>query len=110
MPDIHLGRFGILTVGGHYKPGDQPPSGYMDWHEWAAVQHKAGLKQKRCGRCMLWRYPQELSGQEDVSYARTGRGAKKGGGRKVRVVSPICKECAEAGLPGSAAEGKLSGG
>ena len=40
-----------------YKPGDQAPSGYLAWHEWAEVQHKAGLRQKQCGRCGLWRYP-----------------------------------------------------
>lgn len=94
MPDIHLGRFGILSVVGQYKPGDPPPTGYNDWHEWAEVQHKAGLRQKLCGRCSLWCYPQELSDLEDVSYARTGRGAKRGGGREVKVVSPVCKKCA----------------
>ena len=66
----------------------------MDFHEWAAVQHKAGLRQKQCARCSLWRYPQEWSELKEVSYARTGRGANRGGGRKVKVVSPVCKECA----------------
>ena len=34
-----------------YKPGDQAPEGYLAWHEWAEVQHKAGLRQKQCGQC-----------------------------------------------------------
>lgn len=34
-----------------YKPGDQAPDGYLARHEWAEVQHKAGLRQKQCGRC-----------------------------------------------------------
>ena len=41
-----------------YKPGDQAPEGYLAWHEWAEVQHKAGLRQKQCGRCGLWRQSQ----------------------------------------------------
>ena len=44
-----------------YKPGDPEPDGYLAWHEWAAAQHKAGLRQRQCGRCGLWNYPQELS-------------------------------------------------
>lgn len=24
-----------------YKPGDLPPTGYLEWHEWAEVQRKA---------------------------------------------------------------------
>jgi len=42
---------GILCVQPGFKPGDQAPSGYLAWHEWAEVQHKAGLRQKQCGRC-----------------------------------------------------------
>jgi hypothetical protein len=45
-----------------YKPGDPPPDGYLNWHAWAEVQDKAGLRQKRCSRCGLWKFPQELSG------------------------------------------------
>ena len=43
-----------------YKPGDQPPEGYLAWCEWAEVQRKAGVKQKKCVVCGLWRTPQEL--------------------------------------------------
>lgn len=44
-----------------YKPGDLPPEGYLQWHEWAEVQRKAGIKQVQCPTCSLWRTPQELS-------------------------------------------------
>ncbi len=40
------GFVAMLDVGGEYKPGDPPPDGYCDWHEWADVQAKAGLKYK----------------------------------------------------------------
>lgn len=42
-----------------FKPGDPPPDGYLQWHEWARVQHKNGLKQRKCRVCGLWRFPQE---------------------------------------------------
>lgn len=48
-----------------WKPGDQPPSGYLAWHAWAEVQERAGLQSKQCVRCELWRYPQEMSKQKD---------------------------------------------
>jgi hypothetical protein len=48
-----------------YNHGDPPPDGYLAWHEWAAVQHKAGLRQRQCCRCGLWNYPQELSADTD---------------------------------------------
>ena len=37
-----------------------PPSGYREWHEWAEVQYNAGLRQKRCFVCKLWKFPQEM--------------------------------------------------
>jgi hypothetical protein len=52
--------FRILAMP-HYKPGDLPPRGYLQWHEWAEVQRKAGIKQKECPTCGLWQTPQELS-------------------------------------------------
>ena len=48
-----------LDDAGTYKPGDQPPTGYMQWHEWARRQHNAGLRQRVCPRCSKWAYPQE---------------------------------------------------
>lgn len=39
--------------------GTQPPKGYLPWHHWAEVQQKAGLRQRQCPVCNLWRFPQE---------------------------------------------------
>lgn len=70
-----------------YKPGDLPPEGYLAWHEWAEVQHKAGLRQKECGRCGKWKYPQELSGQIDRHEAKSRKGP-------VTVEAAVCLKCA----------------
>lgn len=79
---------GVLTVAGTYKPGDPPPNGYLEWHEWAEVQHKAGLRQVMCGRCGKWRYPQELSGGMDEHEAKSRRG------RGVAQRCAVCVDCA----------------
>lgn len=78
-----------LLVQSTYKPGDLPPEGYLAWHEWAEVQRKAGIKQVQCGRCALWRTPQELSTIVDKHPARTSRGAL------LHLTSPVCTKCAE---------------
>lgn len=44
-----------------YKKGDPAPTGYIAWHAWADVQHRAGLRQKQCARCLLWYFPQEAA-------------------------------------------------
>lgn len=92
MPTVRIpGLRAIMHVAGDYKPGDPPPPrhAYLDWHEWAEVQHRAGLRQSMCCDCSRWFYPQELSTQE-VSYeARTGRG------KQVRLSAFRCLECAE---------------
>ena len=81
-------RLACLLVQEDYKPGDPAPEGYLAWHEWAEAQHKAGLRQKQCGKCGLWRYPQELS-EEFVKWdAATSRG------RKVKQMAPVCLKCA----------------
>ena len=57
------GRVAFITYQLDWKPGDLPPtdkSDYLGWHEWAEVQHKAGLRQRRCWKCGLWRFPQEV--------------------------------------------------
>jgi len=92
MPTVKIGRRDRLTFAGDYKPGDPPPSGYFDWHSWADVQHKAGLRQVTCGMCGLWRFPQELTGKEIVSHP-----FKKVRGKRVvvEIRSPICKKCAD---------------
>lgn len=73
-----------------YKPGDQAPEGYLEWHEWAEVQHKAGLRQKQCGRCGLWRYPQQLSAEVDRAEMVMTRKRKS---RRVTVETPVCNDC-----------------
>jgi len=45
-----------------YHKGDPAPEGYLAWHAWAEVQHRAGLRQRRCGRCGLYCFPQEMTG------------------------------------------------
>lgn len=66
-----------------FKPGDPPPSGYLDWHEWARVQHKAGLRQKQCRECGLWRYPQETC-CGDCEAARSAPGGRHPASRCLR--------------------------
>ena len=103
MPDItfRLGknrRISFLSFVGTYKPGDLPPIGYNDWHEWARVQEKAGLRQVRCGHCSLWRYPQEIARteQHETILYRTKRDAmSQRNGLKRVVLMPICLKCAE---------------
>lgn len=86
MPDVRIPG-GILTVAGDYQPGDQAPAGYLDWHEWADVQHKAGLRQVECGRCGMWRYPQELSGKTGETTGTDRKGCKHA------VVFALCLKC-----------------
>lgn len=78
---------GIVCTTPDFKPGDQPPEGYLAWHEWAEVQRKAGIKQVECGRCGRWKTPQELSDQIDLHEAKTRRGP-------VTVETPVCNKCA----------------
>lgn len=86
MPAIKIDG-GIMDVGQESKPGDQAQGGYLAWHEWAEVQHKAGLRQKECGRCGKWKYPQELSAKIDRSEVQSRKGP-------VVIESPVCNECA----------------
>lgn len=78
----------IVCITDAYLPGDPAPEGYLAWHEWAEVQHKSGLRQKECGRCGKWRYPQELSDQHD----RTQMQSRKG---PVTLMTPVCVTCAD---------------
>lgn len=91
MPDVLLklgaGMTAIMTVGDDYKPGDQAPEGYIAWHEWAEVQHKAGLKQKQCCLCGLWCYPQQLSDETVEMKAKTSRG------ETVIETGAVCNKC-----------------
>ena len=65
-----------------YKPGDQAPEGYLAWHEWAEVQHKAGLR----------RYPQELSALVDSTEVT---GLRKRQPFLRTLETPVCNDCAE---------------
>lgn len=58
----------------------------MAWHEWAEVQRKAGIKQVQCGRCGLWKTPQELSDQNDRCEMQSRKGP-------VIIVTPVCNKC-----------------
>ncbi len=95
MPGVNFnlgGRVCHIDFAGEYKPGDARPDGYLDWYEWSEVQAKAGLKQKQCGRCGLWQWPQELSDVIDTSrpfYFEKGK-------KKYKVVrEPVCLKCVE---------------
>ena len=89
---------GIICTTPDFKPGDQAPEGYLAWHEWAEVQYKAGLRQKECGRCGKWKYPQELSDQIDRHEAKSRKGP-------VIVETAVCLKCIapNAGINGPSA-------
>lgn len=72
---FHLGHIDMV---GDYKPGDPRPEGYMDWHEWARVQTKAGLRQVRCGVCSKWKFPQELSAHPEGAVCLECHGERTG--------------------------------
>jgi hypothetical protein len=72
-----------------YKPGDMPPDGYLEWHELAEVQWKAGIRQQACGRCGQWKTPQELSKLVDRREAKSRK-------RHVIIETPVCLKCASA--------------
>lgn len=96
MPTVSIkGLFGskrpaFITFGGAWKPGDQPPQGYLDWHEWAGVQHKSGLRQVECGNCARWKYPQELSPRIVETKAFKDKAITK----PVTIRKPMCNVCA----------------
>ena len=90
MPDIRVklgGRTAFLSVVGEYAPGDPPPAGYLDRQEWARIQYKAGLRQDECGRCLRWKFPQELSAKILKTPARTRSGLL------TYLASRLCLEC-----------------
>lgn len=78
---------GIIDATPPFKPNDPAPEGYIAWHDWAEVQIKAGLRQKQCAFCSLWKFPQELSETVLKSKLQTSRG------KTVEVESPVCKDC-----------------
>lgn len=50
---IHIGIIPFFLV------GDPSPQGYSEWHEWAEIQYKGGLRQTLCPVCARWFFPQE---------------------------------------------------
>lgn len=89
MVDIRIPN-GILTVVSNYKAGDLPPEGYLEWHEWAEVQRRSGIKQVTCGKCGVWNTPQELSDSTRISRGFTITNA----GRVYHEETlPICTKC-----------------
>ena len=80
-------RIACILEQATYKAGDPAPEGYLAWHEWAEAQHKAGLRQKQCGRCGLWRFPQQLSGEQVLWRGFTSRG------KAVERMEPLCTTC-----------------
>ena len=70
-----------------YKPGDPAPEGYLAWHEWADTQHKAGLRQRHCGRCGRWQFPQELSDKRDQHVLQSRAGP-------ATLTTLVCNDCA----------------
>ncbi len=65
-----------LLITPTFKVGDPAPSGYLEWHEWAAVQSKAGLRQVFCGTCAKWVFPFEC-GHPNRYTARQWSAEKK---------------------------------
>jgi len=53
------------------------------------VQRKAGIKQVQCGKCGLWKTPQELSGETIQWTARSRKGP-------VVQAAPVCRKCVTA--------------
>lgn len=92
MADIRLRDGTILTVAPDYKPGDREPigAGYLDWHEWAEVQHQAGLRQVECVDCGKWWYPQDLHPDTVIVPALTRRG------KPTQIECRRCMRCADA--------------
>lgn len=58
-----MGKRDIVDIIPEFKPGDAMPEGYIAFQDWAAVQHRAGLRQVRrtCGK---FHFPQEVCSHE----------------------------------------------
>ena len=84
-------RLACILVSPGFRPGDPPPSGYLQRQEWADVQHKAGLRQEVCSSCCRYKFPQELSETVVNSKAKVIRG---GAVHEVTVNERLCLSCA----------------
>ena len=96
----HSTDFVHITTIGEYKPGDLPPAGYLDWHEWAEVQYKAGIKQSQCSDCGKWVTPQETA-QEGTKALCNSKG------QPVEVATRVCIYCKPIASPSDKSGGAL---
>ena len=57
-----------LLIMPEFKPGDKPPknAGYLEWHDWAGIQYKAGIRQSKCP-CGELITPQEM--EDHIGHA-----------------------------------------
>lgn len=81
---------GYVCVSREFKPGDLLPDGcgYLDQQEWHEVQHRAGLRQSKCGVCSRYKYPQEMSEKTIKSkYQKTKYGPE------LTETKHVCKKC-----------------
>lgn len=84
--DVRFGK-AIVTLSPGFKIGDPEPQGYLDWHEWAEIQHKGGLRQTQCPRCSRWQFPQSLSTRSHEWTAKDRRD------REHKFSEFICLKC-----------------
>jgi len=61
-----------MAIAGEYEVGSQAPEGYRQWHEWAEVQYKAGLRQTMCPGCKKFMFPQEVDEHKNCLRDTTG--------------------------------------
>ena len=85
---IHRAAKLLNDLAGEIYDSTTDKNDYLAWHAWADVQYKAGIRQKQCRRCGLWRTPQELSTIIDKGTAYTR------GGQPVTIEKPVCNNCA----------------
>lgn len=65
-------RHVCIMVSPEFKVGDLPPDGYIARQEWAAIQYRGGLRQRKCS-CGKWRFPQEQCCDEAAIRAAAGK-------------------------------------
>lgn len=73
-----------------YRAGSPKPDGYVARSLWAEAQLAAGLRQRPCAMCGLWKFPQEMG-----KRSMRGDATMIDGGRLVAVKTeqPVCIEC-----------------
>ena len=71
----------FLDVVEKFNPGDPAPCGYMAWHDWAAVQYRAGMRQRKCSACGRLGFPQEFTDDGKHADGRCLAALRKDGGK-----------------------------